>query len=153
MPARLPPPPPPVSDLLPEVNVKQILVSKMDRLASFAADDADAIPSDVNAFEIFNKFTGEIIQARQESMEVGDVLELQAALLRFSVTAYKSRLDYVDHVLKFCAQILQAMGDETCVLATCSSCGLCGAAAACLTTLLRWFDFDFDFDLPAQAGQ
>jgi len=103
--------------LLPDVNVKKILVAAMNRIAEFAEEEADAIPGDINAFEIFNRHCAAIIEARQERMGVGGVLELQAALLGFSIQAYPKHLDYVDHVLKFCSTILDAMGDEKCVAA------------------------------------
>lgn len=101
------------TSLLETVNVKEILVSAMNRIAGFAEEEPDAIPADINAFEIFNRHCASVIQARQQKMGVGGVLELQAALLGFSVQAYPAHLDYVDHVLAFCSNILDAMGDET----------------------------------------
>lgn len=98
--------------LLPEVNVKEIVVALMNRLAEFAEEDPDNIPGDINAFEKFNTHCMALTKARSETMAIGDVLQLQAALLGFSIQAYPRRLDYVDHVLKFCSGVLEATGDE-----------------------------------------
>jgi vacuolar protein sorting-associated protein 35 len=51
------------SQLVPGVNVKQMLVGLMDRLVSFVQGSKaqDAIPSDVDVFEIFARQIPDII--------------------------------------------------------------------------------------------
>lgn len=93
------------TQLVPQVDVKAILVNLMSRLANYADGQADAIPADINAFKIFNDFTSKIIQD-QASVEAADVLTVHTALLSFALQCYAGRLDYVDHCLAFCSQLL-----------------------------------------------
>jgi hypothetical protein len=66
---------------------------------------ANAIPAEINAFQIFNDFTSKVIQ-EQQSVEPADVLTVHTALLSFALQCYAGRLDYVDHCLAFCSQLL-----------------------------------------------
>jgi vacuolar protein sorting-associated protein 35 len=98
------------TQLVPQVDVKAILVNLMNRLANFADGNPDAIPPHINAFKIFNDFSSKIIQD-QQSVEASDVLSVHTALLSFALQCYSGRLDYVDHCLAFCSKLLGQVTD------------------------------------------
>lgn len=87
-----------------EVDVKSILIRLMDRIAQYIKSGSAKIPDD--AFSMFNKYVAETLKTHQATMEVNDILELQIALLNFSNSCYPGKLDYVDHILGFSAQVL-----------------------------------------------
>jgi vacuolar protein sorting-associated protein 35 len=85
------------------VDVKNILIRLMDRIAGYVGGGSVQIPED--AFSLFNKYVAQVLQS-QQAMEVNDILELQIALLNFSNSCYPNKLDYVDHILGFSAKVL-----------------------------------------------
>jgi len=92
------------TELTDQVDVKSILIRLMDRIASYVSGGSGKIPED--AFKMFNKYVATILQSHQATMEVNDILELEIALLNFSNSCYPNRLDYIDHILGFSAQVL-----------------------------------------------
>ncbi|KAJ3085078.1 Vacuolar protein sorting-associated protein 35, partial [Quaeritorhiza haematococci] len=103
------------------VNVKQIVISIIDRFASYAArarDEANArrkaaianeeeqsktvggIPEDVQLFEVFWGQITELVKARPE-FTIQDVVALLVSLMNLSLNCYPEHLDYVDKVLGF----------------------------------------------------
>ncbi|KAJ3300681.1 Vacuolar protein sorting-associated protein 35 [Borealophlyctis nickersoniae] len=102
------------------VNVKQIVISLIDRFASYAArarDEAEAaakeseakdeeskqisgIPDDVQLFDVFWGQITELVKARPE-FTVQDVVALLVSLENLSLNCYPEHLDYVDKVLGF----------------------------------------------------
>eukprot|EP00299_Pterocystis_sp_00344_P019154 c952_g1_i1.p1 GENE.c952_g1_i1~~c952_g1_i1.p1 ORF type:complete len:798 (-),score=170.57 c952_g1_i1:105-2498(-) len=93
------------------VDVKTIFISMADRLAKFAQSNPEGIPEHVKIFNTFTKYVAKLIQ-NQTSMELKDILSLQVALLNFAIKCYPDRLDYVDHVLAFCSQLLSKLGTK-----------------------------------------
>lgn len=93
------------TQLKPEVDVADIIKNLMRRL-SRDGDGAAAIPTDVNAFQIFTDFVHRII-TEKSSMTLPTILGLQLALEQFALKNYPGRLDYVDNVLSFCAQFME----------------------------------------------
>ncbi|RKO90980.1 vacuolar protein sorting-associated protein 35 [Blyttiomyces helicus] len=102
------------------VNVKQIVISLIDRFASYAArarDDADAvakakpisgIPDDVQLFDVFWGQITELVKARPE-FTIQDVVALLLSLVNLSLNCYPEHLEYVDKVLGFAKErILEA---------------------------------------------
>eukprot|EP00004_Rigifila_ramosa_P005226 TRINITY_DN1569_c0_g1_i1.p1 TRINITY_DN1569_c0_g1~~TRINITY_DN1569_c0_g1_i1.p1 ORF type:complete len:786 (+),score=230.87 TRINITY_DN1569_c0_g1_i1:37-2394(+) len=79
------------------VDVKDIYVSLIDRLANFAKRAPGQIPDDIAIFEIFSKSVAGIITARPK-MALSDVLSLNLSLLNLSLKVYPERHDYVDNV-------------------------------------------------------
>lgn len=91
------------------VDVKGIFIAMADRLAKFAQTNPEGIPETVKIFNIFTTYVAKLIQ-NQTAMELKDILSLQVALLNFAIKCYPERLDYVDHVLHFCSQLLSKLG-------------------------------------------
>lgn len=105
------------------VNVKQIVISLIDRFASYAARARDesasgepeegekpisGIPDDVQLFEVFWGQVTELVKARPE-FTIQDVVALLVSLSNLSLNCYPDRLDYVDKVLGFAKErVLEA---------------------------------------------
>ncbi|KAJ3118612.1 Vacuolar protein sorting-associated protein 35 [Nowakowskiella sp. JEL0407] len=119
------------------VNVKQIVISLVDRFAGYAArarDDEAArrkdgevdtkgkgkhisgIPDDVELFEVFWGQIAGLVNARPE-FTIQDIIALLNSLLNLSLNCYPDRLDHVDQVLGFAYQKVveahQAKNPET----------------------------------------
>ncbi|XP_068082670.1 vacuolar protein sorting-associated protein 35 [Anabrus simplex] len=99
------------AELQPGVNVKNIIISLIDRLATFsqrADGTASSIPSDVKLFDVFSDQVAAIIQCRQE-MPVEDIVSLQVSLVNLAMKVYPQRVDYVDKVLLTTVHIFQKL--------------------------------------------
>mmetsp|Transcript_13641 Transcript_13641/g.18886 ORF Transcript_13641/g.18886 Transcript_13641/m.18886 type:complete len:789 (+) Transcript_13641:99-2465(+) len=92
------------------VNIKNILVSLIDRLANFAGR-GEQIPSDIKVFNTFSEQIANIVQA-QPTMLVEDILALEASLLNLSITCYPGLLENVDEIFKFCNVVLEQRKEE-----------------------------------------
>ncbi|KAJ9581751.1 hypothetical protein L9F63_003820 [Diploptera punctata] len=98
------------------VNVKNIIISLNDRLATYSqrADTsvgAGGIPSDVRLFDIFSDQVATIIQ-KQNDMPPEDIVSLQVSLINLAHKCYPDRVDYVDKVLLTTVQIFQKLNIE-----------------------------------------
>ncbi|XP_034949457.1 vacuolar protein sorting-associated protein 35 isoform X1 [Chelonus insularis] len=104
------------------VNVKNIIISLIDRLASFSQrsdgvggpgspGQALGIPQDVQLFDVFSDQVATIIQTRQD-MPPEDIVSLQVALINLAHKCYPDRVDYVDKVLNTTVQIFQKLNIE-----------------------------------------
>lgn len=93
------------------VNIKNILVSLIDRLANFAGR-GEQIPSDISVFNTFSEQIANIVKA-QPTMLVEDILALEASLLNLSITCYPGQLENVDEIFKFCNIVLEQRKEET----------------------------------------
>jgi vacuolar protein sorting-associated protein 35 len=91
------------------VDVKSIFIAMADRLAKYAQSTPEGIPEQIKIFNTFTKYVAKLIH-NQTAMELKDILSLQVALLNFAIKCYPDRLDYVDHVLAFCANLLTKLG-------------------------------------------
>jgi len=99
-----------------KVNVRLILESMMKRLASGARDATEAGSEDdyktpPHAFEAFNACANKLLENQGDkgkSVDLAELLRLQAALLDFAVECYPGRLDYVNHCFATCAAVLRA---------------------------------------------
>ena len=69
--------------LHPMVNVKNIIISLIDRLALFATreDETGGIPSDIQLFDVFSKEIANIITAKKD-MPPEDIVSLQVRFLK-----------------------------------------------------------------------
>ncbi len=93
------------------VDVKELLISMMNRLSSYAASagtEGTVIPSNVKAFKLFNQYIAQILENRPD-LTIPNILSLQVALLEFTVKFYGANLQYVDHVLDISAGVLNRM--------------------------------------------
>ncbi|CAL1677138.1 unnamed protein product [Lasius platythorax] len=99
------------------VNVKNIIISLIDRLAAFSQrsdgvggpgspNQVAGIPQDVKLFDVFSDQIAIIIQTRQD-MPSEDIVSLQVALINLAHKCYPDRVDYVDKVLFTTVQIFQ----------------------------------------------
>lgn len=98
------------------VNVKDILITLMNRLSLFAkAGDADGNPAaaahtakmlgDIEMFPLFHLYTSRIIDTNPR-LTLSDTLALQVALLNFATRIYPNKIEYVDEVLGFSVKVL-----------------------------------------------
>ncbi|KAK5977187.1 Vacuolar protein sorting-associated protein 35 [Trichostrongylus colubriformis] len=78
-------------DLVPEVNVKNILIALIERLALFAANpDGPGIPADIQLFDIFSEQAKNFVKNRTE-MPMEDIVSLYAALVSLAIKCYPNR--------------------------------------------------------------
>jgi vacuolar protein sorting-associated protein 35 len=97
------------------VDVKQIVISLIDRFANYAARARDemasegeneegkeisGIPEDVHLFEVFWEQITELIKARPE-FSITDIIALLVSLVKLSLNCYPEKLDFVDKVLGY----------------------------------------------------
>ncbi|XP_040157671.1 vacuolar protein sorting-associated protein 35 isoform X1 [Anopheles arabiensis] len=109
------------AQLQPGVNVKNIIISLIDRLALYnqrngkvtqtsagTTEIISAIPAEVQLFEVFSTQIANIVQLRTD-MPMEDTVSLQVALVSLAQKVYPDRVDYVDKVLETTAQILDRL--------------------------------------------
>ncbi|KAK6178405.1 hypothetical protein SNE40_013199 [Patella caerulea] len=88
------------ADLHPNVNVKNIIIALIDRLANFSQnEEGSGIPSDIQLFDIFSQQIAQVIQNRPD-MSPEDIVSLQVALMNLALKCYPEKVDYVDKVLE-----------------------------------------------------
>lgn len=99
-----------------EVDVKQIVISLIDRFANYAArardemnsdedndNKSNGIPEDVHLFEVFWDQITELIKARPE-FTITDIIALLLSLVKLSLNCYPEKLDFVDKVLGYASE-------------------------------------------------
>ncbi|XP_064466793.1 vacuolar protein sorting-associated protein 35-like [Ornithodoros turicata] len=98
------------AELRQQVNVKNIIISLIDRLAMYAMkEDGPGIPSDIKLFDIFSDQVAQVIQSRQE-MPPEDIVALQVSLIHLALKCYQDRVDYVNKVLQTTEEIFVKSG-------------------------------------------
>jgi len=60
-------------------------------------------------FPLFHKYTSKVIEGSSK-MPLGDVLQLQVALVNFATKVYPERMEYIDNVLGFSNEVLKKTG-------------------------------------------
>jgi vacuolar protein sorting-associated protein 35 len=90
-----------------KVNIRSILQNMMNRLSNYSDGNADKIPSDLQAFNLFNDCITKILEERA-NLDLAEILRLQTALMTFALKCYPGRLDYVNYCLGMCASVLSA---------------------------------------------
>lgn len=99
------------------VNVKNIIISLIDRLAAYnqrnekaagVEEGASVIPAEVQLFDVFSVQIANIVQTRTD-MPLEDTISLQVALVILAQKVYPDRVDYVDKVLETTTQILERL--------------------------------------------
>merc|ERR1712223_1098020 len=100
--------------LHPLVNVKNIIISLIDRLAQFAQreDGSGGIPRDIQLFDIFSKEIAAIITGKKD-MPPEDIVSLQVSLINMAHKCYPDRVDYVDTVLDVTKKLFDNVNIET----------------------------------------
>uniref|UniRef100_A0A8C9Z4M6 VPS35 retromer complex component n=1 Tax=Sander lucioperca TaxID=283035 RepID=A0A8C9Z4M6_SANLU len=100
------------AELHQHVNVKNIIIALIDRLALFAhREDGPGIPSEIKLFDIFSQQVATVIQSRQD-MPSEDVVSLQVSLINLAIKCYPDRVDYVDKVLESTVEIFNKLNLE-----------------------------------------
>ncbi|VCX10288.1 unnamed protein product [Gulo gulo] len=100
------------AELHQNVNVKNIIIALIDRLALFAhREDGPGIPADIKLFDIFSQQVATVIQSRQD-MPSEDVVSLQVSLINLAMKCYPDRVDYVDKVLETTVEIFNKLNLE-----------------------------------------
>ncbi|XP_014246771.1 vacuolar protein sorting-associated protein 35 isoform X2 [Cimex lectularius] len=88
------------AQLQPGVNVKNVVISLIDRLVGYALGpdvvDAQAVSQ---LFDIFSTQVSAIIQTRTD-LPTEDMIALQVSLANLALKCYSDRIDYVDKVLQ-----------------------------------------------------
>ncbi|XP_022125856.2 vacuolar protein sorting-associated protein 35 [Pieris rapae] len=110
-------------ELQPGVNIKNIIIALIERLAAFSQRNEgnvnlsvvleDGKEEEVQLFEVFSDQVAAITQSRTD-MPPEDMLSLQLALLKLAQRCHPDKLSYVDRVLahtdRICTDIQQASG-------------------------------------------
>lgn len=82
------------------VNVKNIIIALIDRLARFfGGDQSTGVPKDIPLFEIFSNQIKQIIDGRPD-MPIQDALSLYVSLLNLTICCYPDELKNVDTILE-----------------------------------------------------
>lgn len=111
------------AELQPGVNIKNIIIALIERLATYSQRNEgivnlsvameDGKEQEVQLFEVFSDQVAAITQSRND-MPSEDMLSLQVALLKLAQRCHPDKLNYVDRVLahtdKICADIHQNSG-------------------------------------------
>lgn len=93
------------AELHQDVNIKNIIISLIDRLALFSQrEDATGIPNEIKLFDIFSEQVAQVIQSRH-CMPSEDIVSLQVSLINLAHKCYPDRVDYVDKVLQTTTEI------------------------------------------------
>lgn len=88
------------AELHASVNVKNIIISLIDRLAQFAQnEEGSGIPAEIQLFDIFSQQIAQVIQNRSD-MPPEDIVSLQVALINLALKCYPDKIEYVDKVLE-----------------------------------------------------
>jgi len=100
------------------VNVKNVVISLIDRLATFS-QRSEVLTPDMEQeisklFDIFSDQVASIIESRVD-MPPEDIASLQVSLVNLALKCYPDRLDYVDKVLQSTVSVLQRLGLTTVV--------------------------------------
>merc|ERR1711860_161969 len=100
--------------LNPMVNVKNIIISLIDRLALFATreDETGGIPQDIQLFDVFSQEIANIITAKRDMIPPEDIVSLQVSLINLAHKCYPDRVDYVDTVLDVTKKLFDNAGIE-----------------------------------------
>uniref|UniRef100_A0A8V5GZM7 Vacuolar protein sorting-associated protein 35 n=1 Tax=Melopsittacus undulatus TaxID=13146 RepID=A0A8V5GZM7_MELUD len=100
------------AELHQNVNVKNIIIALIDRLALFAhREDGPGIPANIKLFDIFSQQVATVIQSRQD-MPSEDVVSLQVSLINLAMKCYPDRVDYIDKVLETTVEIFSNLNLE-----------------------------------------
>ncbi|XP_026333733.1 vacuolar protein sorting-associated protein 35 [Hyposmocoma kahamanoa] len=111
------------AELQPGVNIKNIIIALIERLAAYSQRNEgninlsvtteDGKEQEVQLFEVFSDQVAAITQSRTD-MPAEDMLSLQLALLKLAQRCHPDKLSYVDRVLahtdKICQDIHQNSG-------------------------------------------
>ncbi|CAG9863304.1 unnamed protein product [Phyllotreta striolata] len=99
------------------VNVKNIVICLMERLAAFSqrSDTMGAqetsMLKEVQLFEVFSNQVSSIIANRQY-LPPEDMVALQVALINLALKCYPDKIEYIDNVMLSSVEVFQRLGIE-----------------------------------------
>lgn len=94
------------------VNVKNIVISLIDRLAGYVArDGADVLPESLNLYTIFSEHVAQIIGNRPK-MNPEDCVAMQWSLMNLARKCYPSNLEFIDSVFAAAVALMEERGLE-----------------------------------------
>ncbi|CAF1262535.1 unnamed protein product, partial [Didymodactylos carnosus] len=101
-------------ELAPTVNIRNILISLIDRLTSYSIRDGvqQNILETIKLFDIFSEQISEVIKSRS-NMPPEDIVALQSALLSLALKCYRDEPDYGDKVLESTRKIFNEVSPDT----------------------------------------
>merc|ERR1712238_276521 len=113
------------SKLRDKVNIRTILISLMDRLVNYLADEELLDEKDSNqvkrtvaldSFQMFNDCVQNVYNARGPKLNAREVIRLQYCLLDFSMKCYKGNLAQITLCLQNCVVSLQQARDNAALI-------------------------------------
>ncbi|KAK9512960.1 hypothetical protein O3M35_001260 [Rhynocoris fuscipes] len=97
------------AQLQPGVNVKNVVISLIDRLATYSqTTEVLNSPEILQLFDVFSEQVSAIIQTRVD-LPTEDMISLQVSLANLALKCYPDRVDYVDKVLETTSQIFERL--------------------------------------------
>ncbi|VDM58394.1 unnamed protein product [Angiostrongylus costaricensis] len=83
-------------DLVPEVNVKNILIALIERLAIFSANpEGRGIPAEIQLFDIFSEQAKNLVKNHTD-MSTEDIVSLYAAIVNLAIKCYRDRPEFAN---------------------------------------------------------
>ncbi|KAJ6244053.1 vacuolar sorting protein [Anaeramoeba flamelloides] len=90
-----------ISKLAEGVNIKQIMISLINRLIKYSESNVEDIRDKEQIFTIFSKGIG-LITKERKNMPVKDLLSILNSLIQLALQLNPKQIDYIDRVLRFC---------------------------------------------------
>ncbi|UJR09635.1 hypothetical protein I4U23_013868 [Adineta vaga] len=94
------------------VNIRNILISLIDRLTAYSVRDQQNIPESIQLFDIFSEQIAEVIKSRS-NIPPEDIVALQSALLSLSLKCYREQFEYGNKVLEKTRQLFDNIALDT----------------------------------------
>lgn len=89
------------------MDVKNIFINLMDRLAEFALNnDMQSFSSELDIYNMFKQNIDKILDNTGQ-IEFKNLLDLQVAFLNFSLRCYPSNSENVNAILKSCCRLCE----------------------------------------------
>ncbi|CAF3893498.1 unnamed protein product [Rotaria sordida] len=101
-------------ELSASVNIRNILISLIDRLTAYSTRDGSQqnIPENIQLFDIFSEQIAEVVKSRI-NMPPEDIVALQSALLNLSLKCYRDQFEYGNKVLENTRKIFDNIALDT----------------------------------------
>lgn len=88
------------------VNAKSIVIALVDRLSNYALTEKTKLEGkDGDLFTVFTEQLSQIIEGR-ESLELDDVLSMEASLMHLALTCYPEQIEYIDKIMETTGDII-----------------------------------------------
>lgn len=95
-----------------KVDIKAIFINLMDKLSKYASSQEThaGLSKDMDIFALFKKYIDKLVEEQGKVIEVGKILELQVAFLKFSIKMYPNDIGHVNDILESCVAAIKASG-------------------------------------------